>query len=116
MSRDDLFTTMGVLLLLEVITCVWFKISSSRVRRIADRLLAGRDFASLDEAEREELEAQASLEHEKTFYRKVDQFCILFHLPGLASWGIITGRDTTPPLYSMTVSFLFWLAVAWVVG
>jgi hypothetical protein len=115
MSRISIFVTIGVLLALEFLTVLVFKLSRSHYLTIADRLLAGRDPNSLELDEQEQFQQQLYFEHHKTIYRKLDLVCIAFQLPGLASWGILTRKPDTPPWYCFPVSFGFWLIFALIV-
>src|SRR5687767_6448515 len=99
MSKSAIIAAIGILILLELITLLVFRISRARYVAITHRLLAGRDPELLEKSTQEEIENQAHIEHHNTIYRKLDLICIAFQLPGLASWGILTGRNTTPPLY-----------------
>jgi hypothetical protein len=66
-----------------------------RARRLRSRLLDGRDFDSLDDEERTDLGEEVN----RTIMTAPIQALLLlytaYHLPGLASWGQLTGESET---------------------
>ena len=102
--------------LAELVTILLFRASRAQIRKITDSVLDGRDLDSLDELTRKEIEDEVYARHYRTIYRKLELACICFQLPGLASWGIITGKNESHPLYCMTVSFLFWISIVFAIG
>lgn len=116
MSSNALLITAGVLVFLEVMILLIFTVTCAEHRRISERILAGRNPALLDEAVREELYARIRSEYDATTYRKFDIACIIFLMPGLATWVMITKNDSPPYFYSLPVAFLFWFMVVWGFG
>ena len=102
----------GGLVAIEIICMLVLRWTASRQGRILQRHLAGRAMESLNESEREEVLSSVRAEFDPTVHRKMELLVITYHLPALASWGIVTRQSTTPPLYYFAVTMAFWLAVS----
>ena len=79
-------TLLDSLILVETLSTVILKWTSSRYRRVLEQHLSGRSIESLSELERKQVESTAANHYNRTAYRKIELVVITLHLPALASW------------------------------
>lgn len=112
MASKTLIWLLGVLLVIEVFSVFIVRWTASRQGRILQRHLGGRTMEILDESEREQVLSSVAAEYDRTVHRKIELLVIAFHIPALATSGLVTRQSTTPPLYYHGVTIAFWLALS----
>ena len=107
-------TILAVLASIEIALTLVILVTTAQRRKILDTNLQGQSLETLDPVQREAVLAKSDSEFSKNkpLFRVVEMVVVMYHMPALASWTIVTKKPATPPPYYYGVTIVFWFLVA----
>lgn len=111
MKPTVLWNVIGSLALIELVSLALLMRTRSKFMAVLRDYLKGNPFDSLEKDQQEQVLAAAHLKHDRSIYRKIELFIIVYHFPALTTWQIIARKPSASPVYYYLVTMAFWFGI-----